>query len=277
MSGRQLVVFTDLDGTLLDHDDYGWAPARPALDALRMRGAALVLVSSKTRAEMLEFRRQLGHQGPFGVENGGALFIPQGHFTDQETPDDDGLRAIVLGTPYTRIRTVLERLREREGFAFEGFGDVNALKLSEWTGLSPEQARRAQARESSEPILFHGDDRELQRLRATLEREQLRLLRGGRFFSVQGPSDKGTVVRYLLKSYGARKPGRPPLSVALGDSENDLAMLREVDIPIRIPKKHGCAPLAFEHPRLISPRAPGPRGFRAGIEAVLARLDDDRN
>jgi len=28
---RRLIVFTDLDGTLLNHGDYSWEAARPAL------------------------------------------------------------------------------------------------------------------------------------------------------------------------------------------------------------------------------------------------------
>lgn len=34
--GRHMyLVFTDLDGTLLDHDTYSWEAARPALDRLK--------------------------------------------------------------------------------------------------------------------------------------------------------------------------------------------------------------------------------------------------
>jgi hypothetical protein len=46
------VVFSDLDGTLLDHETYSFDAARPGLDALKSRGIPLILASSKTRAEM---------------------------------------------------------------------------------------------------------------------------------------------------------------------------------------------------------------------------------
>lgn len=36
-SGPPLLVFTDLDGTLLDHESYDWSPARPALNRLSVR------------------------------------------------------------------------------------------------------------------------------------------------------------------------------------------------------------------------------------------------
>ncbi|MGB9606864.1 MAG: hypothetical protein ACPL88_13400, partial [Bryobacteraceae bacterium] len=54
-----LAVFSDLDGTLLDTARYDFTPALPALAALRRHGFPLVLVSSKTRAEMEYWRRRL--------------------------------------------------------------------------------------------------------------------------------------------------------------------------------------------------------------------------
>ena len=36
-AGRAVMVFTDLDGTLMDHETYDVAPAKPALDALAAR------------------------------------------------------------------------------------------------------------------------------------------------------------------------------------------------------------------------------------------------
>ena len=48
----RLLVVTDLDGTLLDHDTYDWEPARPAIEELKQRAFPLVLNSSKTIAEL---------------------------------------------------------------------------------------------------------------------------------------------------------------------------------------------------------------------------------
>src|SRR5262249_7819522 len=74
------VVFTDLDGCLLDSVPYTYEPAVPALEALRAQGIPLVLVSSKTRAEIEPLRKQLDHHDPFIVENGAAVFVPRGLF-----------------------------------------------------------------------------------------------------------------------------------------------------------------------------------------------------
>jgi mannosyl-3-phosphoglycerate phosphatase len=48
-----LVVFSDLDGSLLDHHDYSWQPAREAVDKLAQSRAPLILARSKTATEMV--------------------------------------------------------------------------------------------------------------------------------------------------------------------------------------------------------------------------------
>jgi HAD superfamily hydrolase (TIGR01484 family) len=79
--GGGLLVFSDLDGCLLDERTYRWDAARPALEALGSRGVPLLLCSSKTRAEMEALAGGLGLAWPFIVENGGALVIPNGGAT----------------------------------------------------------------------------------------------------------------------------------------------------------------------------------------------------
>ena len=64
------LVFTDLDGTLLDHDSYRWQPAAPWLERLRLSNVMVIPVTSKTRAELMPLRRELGlHDSPFIAEN----------------------------------------------------------------------------------------------------------------------------------------------------------------------------------------------------------------
>src|SRR5215469_2449579 len=59
------LVFTDLDGSLLDAQTYSWHAARPAIECLDKRGTPWILVTSKTRAEVEFWREKLGHRHPF--------------------------------------------------------------------------------------------------------------------------------------------------------------------------------------------------------------------
>ncbi|MCK5421566.1 MAG: HAD-IIB family hydrolase, partial [Deltaproteobacteria bacterium] len=69
------MVFTDLDGTLLEHETYSSEAAIPAINALKEKNIPLIFCTSKTRAEIEEIQFQLKNIHPFISENGGAIFI----------------------------------------------------------------------------------------------------------------------------------------------------------------------------------------------------------
>jgi hypothetical protein len=111
-----LIVFTDLDGTLLDHDTYEWQPAMLALDTLKARDIPLVLVSSKTLAELRDYRAQLGLAHPIVAENGAATDIPDGYFPESTFPE---------GTvPRAELQSVYREVKQAGGFDCEAFFEL---------------------------------------------------------------------------------------------------------------------------------------------------------
>ena len=93
----RLIVFTDLDATLLHHHSYDWTPAISALEMVESKGAELVLASSKTFSELWDFAEKLSTQAPFIGENGGVIAIPNSHPLSSHTPEEpnhDGYRIL---------------------------------------------------------------------------------------------------------------------------------------------------------------------------------------
>ena len=123
MTDRQLLVFTDLDGTLLDHHTYRFQAASPALERLREAGIPVILNSSKTRPEMESLQQQLGIEAPFIVENGAAAIIPAGNLGK-----DTGL-VVSFSAPLEEVHDVLRSLRQ-EGYRFRGFMDMDAAGVA---------------------------------------------------------------------------------------------------------------------------------------------------
>lgn len=270
--GPAALVFTDLDGTLLDHESYSFEPARPALEALREAGIPLVLCSSKTRAEMLAVQRRLGLRGPFIPENGGAVLLAGGGAWEAAFPGRfAGLPAQVFGTPYRELRAALEELRHSYGPCVRGFGDMGEEEVAQCTGLPPEQARLARERDFDEPFLWSPEPEEGQvtQVRAWLAGRGLGLTRGGRFWHVLGPSDKGRAVRWLLQA-ATRVWGREPASLALGDSQNDLPMLEAATVGVLV-ERPGGGHLTPRPPGIRTVEGVGPVGW---CRAVLAWLED---
>lgn len=160
MSGR-FVIFTDLDATLLDHRTYSYRAALPVLEKIKKMGIPVVLCTSKTRAETEAVAGKLGLRHPFIVENGGAIFIPDGYFPGSyyrlaglKVLKKDNYRVIHLGTGYRRLRSALKMMEKTVAQKLIGFGDLSAREIAAVTGLSQKEAELARRREFDEPFFL---------------------------------------------------------------------------------------------------------------------------
>ena len=261
------IIISDLDGTLLDAAAYSFDAALSALNLLRARDIPLILCSSKTRAEMEVIRRQLRNDHPFVTENGGGIFIPKEYFSfPVEAAESGGYRLITLGLPYTEIRRHFVRLREELGIRVRGFADMTVDEVAKLTGLSRDAARLARQRDFDEPFVFEGapDERFLRAIEASgLSWTE------GRIFHIMGRHDKGRAVS-LLKSLYAKKLGEVE-SIGLGDSLNDLQMLRAVDRPVLVMHEDGSHDARIAVANLLKTRLPGPAGWNEAVLQLLAR------
>ncbi len=273
---HRILIFTDLDGTLLDASTYSHAAAAEALAAIQHRGATLILVSSKTRAELEPLRLRLNNHHPFIVENGGALYIPNGTFPFplEESIHRDAYQVLHLGIPYPQLRAALKGIRQDLGCRLQGFGDLTLEEVAQLTGLSPADTRLAMQREHDEPFVIEGDGLAWQDLLAAADRRGLRCTRGGRFYHLMGANDKGIASQRLIEWYGrlGRNEGQPLVTVGLGDSLNDLPMLEVVDYPILVQKPGGSYDPDVQLPHLIRAEGVGPVGWNRSLIDLLPTL-----
>lgn len=272
-----LMVFTDLDGTLLDHHDYSFTAAEPALARLRAADVPLILVSSKTFAELVGYQKVLGIHQPFIAENGGAICIPRGYFpTDDDLPalePMDGYAVELLSPPYDELVARLAGVRREQGFRFRGFADMDDAEVAELTGLSLEAAGRARTRLCSEPILWQDSDEARTLFEDWLATQGLRALQGGRFLHVLGQTDKGAAMSRLINRY-LQAGFEPPYSIALGDSANDLDMLRCADQAVVVSNPHGHAIERDTLPQAFFTEGVGPVGWGQAVDSLLNHYED---
>lgn len=249
----RLMIFTDLDGTLLDHRDYSFAAAAPALEKLHSVGVPLILASSKTAAEIAPLAQALGTMSwPAVVENGASIARPG---------------APIMGTDdYERIRGILAALPEDVRAPFRGFGDMSVDEIAAQTGLSIDEAQRAKQRQSTEPGLYDGSDEQQSRFLAALGEHGVSARRGGRFLTLSFGASKADRMNELINEY------RPEATLALGDAANDVEMIEAADYGVIVRNDHGpgIPPLAGEQDgRIRRTELSGPSGWN---EAVLSKL-----
>lgn len=225
-----IVVFSDLDGTLLDHDSYSFEAAKPALALLKARGIPLVLASSKTEAEMQPIAEAMGLTGPMIVENGAGVANraanPAGNPAAEALPDRPSHTHADLMKAFRQLPNYLQS-------CFEGFCDWDVARVMAETGLSAEAALRAKARRFSEPGRFSGTQAEREELVRQLEHFGFTAVQGGRFFTLMPKTSKAERMREVAASYAAGS-GDGVRTVALGDGMNDLDMLQAADCGVII-------------------------------------------
>ena len=249
------LIFTDLDGTLLDHDSYDFVPAIPAIERLKRNQIPIIPVSSKTLAELEELVLRLGLEGPVVAENGTVIRFP-------------GEQPRITPPGYPAIRKQLSEMHKIPEFAFTGFGDMSVDEVVQETGLSRKSARLAMQRLASEPILWRGSDQALSQFKAHMEANGLRMLQGGRFLHLLGSMDKGQAVHRIIDWY--RATGWDDIvSLALGDSGNDIEMLLNVDIPVIIRKKDGTHLDFLPRDDAVKTELAGPAGWNQALNNLL--------
>jgi mannosyl-3-phosphoglycerate phosphatase len=259
MTEISAIVFTDLDGTLLDHHSYDYAPALPALDALKQRGIPVILASSKTAAEIAPLRAELGlSMHPAIVENGAGL-LPAGG----KAGDDN--------SAYLRLRAALDQVPPDLRALYIGGGDMSAAAVAAHPGLPLPQAALAKTRNFSEPGIWTGTPDQQAAFQDALTGLGVSHRFGGRYLTLSFGRTKADQMEAIRAHYGARHV------IALGDAPNDLEMLVAADHPIVITNAQA-TPLSVPdtlQPRLIRSTLPGPSGWNETISALLAALPQD--
>lgn len=249
-----LLIFSDLDATLLDHNTYSFQEALPALQLIRKRKIPLILSSSKTYDEMIVIKKELNNHDPFIYENGSGIY-----FEDNK---------VSLGTSHSEISNLLQDLKKR--FSFTSFYDLGPAGIQKETGLDIHASERAYRREFTEPLIWKDSTQNLIIFKQLLQQNNLTAAQGGRFLTISSAKNKGDALLWVKKRYESIAKVKIT-TIGLGDSENDINMLDCADnaIIVRHPKK--LPPNINGHASLIITDAIGPKGWN---EAIINILDE---
>ncbi|MCM8538034.1 MAG: HAD-IIB family hydrolase [Lentisphaeraceae bacterium] len=261
---KKIILYTDLDGTLLDHHNYSWESASKAISLLKESGFPIVFNTSKTINEVRKLQKEMSLTTPFAIENGGAVWIPENYFSGAT----GGL--VVLGIDNQTILNRIESLRKN--YKFKSFCQMDVSEIAELTGLSEQDAIYASQRTCSEPLIWLDTDEQLESFKEMVRSLDLQFVKGGRFYHLSGHSNKGNALNYLHQFYKKDFPNQNCVSVALGDSQNDESMLKAADISVLIQKADGSyLECSGEHIRKSSDI--GPKGWNSAVIDIIDEIN----
>ncbi|MEE9213517.1 MAG: HAD-IIB family hydrolase [Thermodesulfobacteriota bacterium] len=259
---KKYIVFTDLDGTLLDHRNYSFLQAIPALDLLKEKNIPLIICTSKTKSEIEHYRTTLQNNFPFISENGGAIYIPNEFFSSEYKYDNqsNSYKIIKLGTNHKVLLDAIKELKNNCNLKIETYSDMDINRIIQLTNLSPDLAELSTHREYDEPFIINENQNDYVTLKEEIRKRGLNHTEGSRFHHIMGNNDKGKAVELLINLFRENTDKRV-ISVALGDSLNDYPMLKKVDIPILVKKSNGEYEARIDLENLVYADEIGPVGW----------------
>lgn len=256
-----VVLFTDLDGCLLNKADYDFKPTLPVLARCVHMQIPVVFASSKTGAEMQHLAEEVGIlRAPLICENGGLILWR----------DSDDRRE-VTGAPREEILTLLKTLKDE--YRFRSFADLGLAGVIQATSLPENKAQLALDRHSTEPLLWDDSPEKLTAFGKRLTDAGLSFTKGGRFWHVAGQATKGGA---MAKVAAAMARNSPVQTIAVGDSPIDQSMLDIADFPVGIPAPDGNRNVTVAPDKGRFASIDGALGWAKAIGGLLDQLEAER-
>ena len=259
----KVLIFTDLDGSLLHRDTFKFDEIKDYLRQLISNGIFIIPNSSKTNNEILEFSKDLGLSLPYICENGAAIF---------------GLDLLNENLPKELI---LSREKEDLINIFKNTVPINLQNKCKWLfemdeksqslifGLKDKKLKMALDRKYTIPFLFNGNKNEKNELSKIIKKDGLYLQEGGRVINLTDRINKAKALRIFVRF--CKKYYKNVKTVAVGDNYNDLEMLKTSDFPCLVfNDKFTLDEIPINN--LISTNKPSPEGWADVIKMALVKI-----
>ena len=259
-----VVIFTDLDGSLLHRDTFQFDTIKDYIKSLVSKGVIIIPNSSKTEKEIEKFNEELGVNLPFISENGSSIHglnLITSNFPDKLVLSRDKEELLKIYE-----NKVPEKLKEK---CFQ-ISKMSKKEKENILGQKDENLKDALDRKYTLPFLFKGDKNEKNRLLKILNSNSLTLQEGGRVYNLCDNINKvksmNRVIKILKKTEDKIK------TIAVGDNFNDLDMLRNCDIPCLVfNDQFKLYQINIEN--LVFSNKPSPEGWADVIKMALVKLD----
>jgi mannosyl-3-phosphoglycerate phosphatase family protein len=269
------LIFTALEGALVNPHTGSFADAEDALSELDQRHIPLVLLTARTRAEIEPLRRKLQHSHPFITENGGGIFFPDGYFNLRIPGAERSGRYLrmALGRPYEEVIATLDEIAEETGVGITGFHDMSPREIADNTGLHSRESEYVRDREFDELFYFtSADGQAIAHFVAAASRRGFTVRPGKTFWHFSSGCDAARAVRSLTQLF--RDATRIRLrAVGIGSGKEDLSWLSAVDRAILLPSGPDVESAGLDtglSKRITLGDAPGPAGWNTSILNIIS-------
>ena len=260
----KILIFTDLDGSLLHRDNFQFSKIKDYLNKLLSKGIHIIPNTSKTEKEILEFNNELGSSLPFISENGAVI-------KGLDLLNSNLPKELILSREKINIINIFEEsvtlnLQNK----CKWLSEMDEKKQSLIFGLENEKLKMALDRKYSIPFIFDGTKSEKKELFTILKKKGLALQEGGRVINLTDKVNKAKALQVFVRFF--KKNNKNVKTIAVGDNYNDLDMLKISDFPCLVfNDKFTLDEIPINN--LITTNKPSPEGWADVIKMALVKIN----
>ena len=266
-------IFTDLDGTLLNHDNYSLGRIKNFINKIKLKNH-IIFSTSKTFCEILEINKKLDLNFPFIVENGACIFFPNNYtfFDPNKTKFFNyknylGYKLSELSPEV--IENKLCKLQKKYDFSL--FSQLKLDQLSKITNLKNKSLINCTKRLFTNPIYWKDTDKKIKLFILDVKKisNNLQISKGGRFYHLSDHYNKGRALMKFLEIIKFSEKNNYK-TISLGDSENDISMLEQTDYSC-IVKREKVKISLNKNNNIYYSNNKAPDGWKESIEFILKK------
>ena len=256
----KILIFTDLDGSLLHRDTFKFDEIKDFIKQLISKGIFIIPNTSKTEKEILAFNNELGSSLPYISENGAVI-------NGLDLLNSNLPKELILSREKDNLIKIFEKLVPIDlQNKCKWLSEMDKKKQSLIFGLEDEKLKMALDRKYTVPFIFEGTKNEKNELSKIVKNKGLALQEGGRVIHLTDKVNKAKALNVFVRFF--KKNNKNVKTIAVGDNYNDLDMLKTSDFPCLVfNDKFTLDKIPINN--LISTNKPSPEGWADVIKIAL--------
>ncbi len=273
---KRYLIFTDLDGTLLDHKNYSYGDNKKFISSIINNQNDIIFNTSKTFSESSDLLNELNLTNmPFSTENGALLYFPKNRFKKIKNSFDYGRYWKIKIAKLSAMNWHKFLLKKQKKLKFLIAQDLDSKILKKYTNL--DNTSKMLKREASQIILWQDSLINLKKFKHQVKQEKKGILiQGSRFMQISSVCNKRIAKNLISHVYDIQFHGKySKNTIALGDSKNDIDMLNSASYPCLIKNPSGSFPkLRSNKKNIIKSSKLAPDGWRQVLYKLNQTLEN---
>ena len=241
----KILIFTDLDGSLLNRDNFEFGSIKNFIKELLSHDIFIIPNSSKTAKEITNFNEELEEKLPYIAENGSSIH-------DLNLINSNFPEKITLSREISELLEIFKK------------NVPNNLKIK------CKFLNDLTKRDYTVPFKFEGNKNQKEKLQKFIKSSGLTMQKGGRIINLCDKVSKSQAMKNVIKVF-KKVSNEKLITIAVGDNFNDLDMLRNSDFPCLVFNDKFTLEKININNCIVS-KKPAPEGWQEIVKMALDKI-----